>query len=405
MAWAAAPSAFCSSNVKPSVFDDDSDDSATGQTHSPLERAMTFRGFRKEVHRKKDKAYTSDATAERKFNAGGALSMSREVVGLGNQAKSCFGFSRHEKHFLFFGSSMYIPTWPIVSDTIPEEEYMAFRDAVSNLWRIIWSLNMSLFDGFEAKTQQRILKRIPPTLMPDIRETADDTLDLLHKAFPLLPVQPKDSTCMQNAIRSASRLDELVELLLDLSLWNRHQTHVKMHEMASRASGEDLSRLHRSSSPADSSANLQSQEVRPVVMGTPDKSARDLQRKDSLKHDSPQKLEDAVRRTLSSPKNRITGDNSDFSPPTTLFRRPDLALEVLPEVLSLSDMVKSLQEDVLFEDSPQGFIQEVRWMSFVYELKMLSDAVTDLAETVNAFVSRLPLSSRHQQHNKSKDGK
>eukprot|EP00873_Tetraselmis_striata_P045337 jgi/Tetstr1/465601/TSEL_010248.t1 len=57
---------------------------------------------------------------------------------------------------------------------------------------------------------------------------------------------------------------------------------------------------------------------------------------------------------------------------------------------TLGDMPSSLVQERLFANSPAGFIQEVRWVSFAYELKNFSEAVSALAQMMAAIVEKLP---------------
>jgi hypothetical protein len=427
---------------------------------------QSFRTFRRKVRKSVPKKLYEAADKEDVTTRNiAAAQKATSVMTALSAARSAAAVARHEKYVYWqrTGMSFFLPTWPCRVDSLPFDDLEMLGMAILDVCRLVWSFDFALIQGFDEDTQAKLRKRLPPGMLPSIRRTATDALEGLREMFPSHAIlEEKMLDAWEHVLESVLLLDQLVELLLDISMWNRHQTLAELGRAAGggstapedvlsqsrrssfqqpsspfdeQASGDDATNRRQSSGSGGTggfgglSGSSQGEKETPTTTGGRLPMGRAFSRQPTFR--SNQAMLTPVRegrrelvtgglesltmraRTLSrqmstrhsvSPTMSPTGGSrTPASPPTTASIQmtprqvsatmpASLAEEVQEQLLfeSLGEMPDSLVKDRLFADSPAGFIQEVRWVTFAYELKNFSEALSSLAQMMANIVEQLP---------------
>eukprot|EP00873_Tetraselmis_striata_P045336 jgi/Tetstr1/465600/TSEL_010247.t1 len=194
--------------------------------HQPLPAFRSFRAFRQKMRKSvPGKVYDPQDPQDvmkRNIRVG---TKATAVMSSLRVAREAAAVAKHEKYVYssWLGLSFFVPTWPWRADSLPFEELDLLGMAILDVGRIIWSLDLTLIQGFDDETQDSLSKRLPPGMLPSIRRTATDALQGIRDMSPVRAIlEDKQLAAWESVLENVTLLDNLVELLLDLSLWNRH---------------------------------------------------------------------------------------------------------------------------------------------------------------------------------------
>jgi hypothetical protein len=370
-----------------------------------------------------DQAYWMRTYSQRVLNFVGASRKARDIA-------------RHEALVVFCGMQFYFPVWPWKSAAadFPLVELEALGDSTAEVARVLWNLSAAMSHQFAQETLAKIAGTLPPELMPSLKSAAVDVLEKVCLLCPNTPFEEQRDPA--EAFEAVQWLDELANLLLELTMYERHNREQHLNE--------SISRRKRSSKKAGG-GGLTIKVDDPndeVVLSTPSGYSLPTIAQLSPGHHAGRLCSDPTTPSRLSRKGSLVRSKSPHSassldalpeelswregvrPATTKMAKSEEQSTTTTEERSCSGggfgslkaegfyfdpkLLANSKRDLLeqlggvrkeplregFADTPAGFVEAVRWMSFVYELNFYADALFALVHCLNKAARRMPLIRR-----------
>jgi len=367
---------------------------------------------------------------------------SQRVLNFIWEAKAARDIAEHEALLEVWGYHFYFPVWPWTAspaDLQALKDLQELGDATAEVARLLWNLSTAMTHAFSQDTILRIARVLPPELMPSLKAAAVDALAVIADLCPTSSFDAQRDPAP--AHEAVEWLDDLAGLVLEITMFERHKISSTSGKRRPRSGGgaEPQTGAEGGGSGAGSPSlrrpswaqrrrSVDSDPASPTTtLGARMPSLRligALSRQDSLVRadsalsggDSLESLpeerswrkhhpdEAAGASAAHAAEEAEAPEDSGASASRRgggfgSLRREDPKLQAASKRDLLSrlggyDFSQTIHN--IFPDTPTGFIDSVRWMSFVYELNYFSNALFVLLTCLTKAARSMPAVRRRE---------